>query len=64
MSETTETVKLVHRGTEVVIFEGGWWMDRSDYDKVFPENAISYPNPNFGMDRDEVTRKITLFLLP
>jgi len=32
--------RLVFRGTEVVIFEGGYWMKGEDYELCFDERLI------------------------
>ena len=55
--------KLVFRGTEIVIFEGGYWIKREDYDKCFLKDKVN-PNPNIFLDIDKSTRQIRIGYFP
>jgi len=55
--------RLVFKGTEVVIFEGGYWMEREDYDKCFPKNKVSSPS-NIFLDIDKSTHQIKVGYFP
>ena len=61
-----KTVSVVYKGIEVVIYEGGWWIKRGDYDRLL---SASHPNwfkvpISYCIDRNERTRQLTLSLLP
>lgn len=55
---TTKEFKMVKSYPDVIIYEGGYWIDRWDYEKL--QN-----NENkFGIDTDKRTKQIKLFLMP
>ena len=63
----SETLKLVHDGYDVLIYEGGWWMKRSDYDlqiEISPIGARTYRyrRHDVGISRDEDTRQLKPFI--
>lgn len=62
----TEEHKLIYDGVDVVIFDGGWWMKQEDRRKLWFDGAIqrAIPNPIWGIDRDETTHQLKLFLMP
>jgi hypothetical protein len=53
-----EKKKIVFRSTDVVIFEGGFWMENSDYRKTLPD-----PD-KYLLDVDEKTHQIKLCFAP
>ena len=62
------TVKLVHDGADVKIFEGGWWIKRSDYDALWYDtetgNRRKYPRADLGTSSDHESRQIKIFIIP
>lgn len=65
-----EDFKLVKMGTDMVIYEGGYWMDREDFDranfgKIRISRNIEVPLKDYiTFDVDKKTRKITYTFLP
>ena len=62
-------VELVRLGTDVVIFEGGYWMERKDYDFVNSIEAVSRyiqrpRKEDLGFDVNKRTRQIKYFFIP
>ncbi len=64
----TESFKMVHDGADVKIYEGGWWIKRSDYDAMWYDYSTGrqrkYPRSDIGMSRDEETKQIKIFIIP
>ena len=50
--------KLFTYNNDRVIFQDGWWFDKLDYDKL-----IKSPR-SYGIDRNNESRQLTLFLMP
>ena len=67
---TSKEFKLIEVGTDLVIFEGGYWMERKDYERVvFDEiklsKNVSLPFRDCVIfDVDKETQKITYAFLP
>lgn len=58
---------LVHDGVDTVIFEGGWWMKKSDQEKIWYDergNKRTFANPAIGISRDEETHQLKIFYIP
>ena len=58
LNSTKEHFKLVKQGIDLVIFEGGWWMESDDYLslQLAPEEWI--------IDKNDKTHQLTLCLKP
>jgi len=59
MIETSKEEKktLVYKGTDVVIYEDGWWMKITDYWKVTKEPF------RWGIDKNDRTKQLILFAM-
>lgn len=69
----SQSFALIKDDGDTVIYEGGWWMTKSDWRKIWIEDRHWFPNygdlrtspnPRWGLDHDERTHQITLFLMP
>ena len=60
----SETYKLLHDGADVLIYEGGWWMKRSDYDHLWEYHLYTPPTrrEDVGISRNEETHQLTTFI--
>jgi len=55
----TEIFKRVYASTDVIIFEGGWWMNTRDWQMVSGSESYKY-----GIDRNEITHELTWYHMP
>ena len=63
----TQVMNMVRKGFDTVIYEGGWWMTRHDYDVIWEDekgNTRRWPRSDVGISRDETTRQLKIFFIP
>lgn len=67
--ELDETVSIVYEDEKVIIYEGGWWMKRGDWNKLWDvipgdRSATRFHRPGVFVQRDKKSRQLTIGYVP
>ncbi len=61
-----ETLTMISKDDEKVVYESGWWMTRKDYDFINAVNEYGIPINRMRtiLSRDKETKQITWTYMP